>query len=578
MVTTDKFVARELASLLEAHGVGHAVVSPGTRNAPLVTALCACRSITVHTVIDERSAGFIALGISLQCGGPVALVCTSGSALLNYAPAVAEAYYRQVPLIVVSADRPGEWIGQDDSQTIVQPGALSNIVKVTRDIPATADMTDDGRRTANRDINDAMIAAMSAPSGPVHINVRLAAPLGGTDDIDVAAPRVIKMLSPEPVIPERLIDGLVSELASSGRILVVAGFMPPSPLLREAFSRLAALPGVVIMAEAVANAGMPGVIDDIDTLLGSMTADELDMMLPDTVISVGGAVVSQCLKAWLRSAPSSMSHWQVGARHVTADCFGHLTLRVEADAPWFISRLAAVMPSGAEEYSLNWSRFRARALSARRALLASASWSDLVAVARIMERIPAQWNLHFGNGSAVRLAQMCDCSRFNRIDSNRGVSGIDGCTSTAVGAALVADRVTMLLSGDMSALYDIGALTAVPLPARFKIVVLVNGGGNIFRIIGNTRNLPVMEDRLACRENCALDWHAVATAMGLAWFEARDADSLDIALEQFIAESSSPAMLAVVTDPGVSADILKSYYKNIKNILRHETMETDKGI
>lgn len=125
MECTDKISCNILVAMLVNHGVKEAVISPGSRNAPMVVALSRCPSIKTTVVVDERSAAFIALGKSAISASPVALLCTSGTAVLNYAPAVAEAYYRQIPLIVISADRPMEWIDQDDSQTLRQYEALA---------------------------------------------------------------------------------------------------------------------------------------------------------------------------------------------------------------------------------------------------------------------------------------------------------------------------------------------------------------------------------------------------------------------------------------------------------------------
>ena len=177
MDNTSKTVCRHLAHLIAAHGVSCVFASPGSRNAPAIIAAAREPGLKVTSVVDERCAAFMALGYASVSGEPVALICTSGTALLNYAPAVAEAFYRKVPLIVITADRPAEWIDQDDSQTLRQPGALSAFVKVTCDI---TDRTDDLTH-AIRQINDAMLMATTGRRAPVHINLRLDEPLGLTD-------------------------------------------------------------------------------------------------------------------------------------------------------------------------------------------------------------------------------------------------------------------------------------------------------------------------------------------------------------------------------------------------------------
>lgn len=245
MLDTSNKTCRCIASLLVAHGVRDAVVSPGSRNAPLLMALSRQKQLNLISVVDERSAGFVALGMAVTSGRPVALVCTSGSALLNYGPAVAEAYYRRVPLIVISADRPVEWIGQDDSQTIVQPGALSGYVKRSYDLPADSE----GRQMwyENRLVNDALITAISGRRGPVHINVQIAEPINGLSDnhddaCDRVMNRVVSLIRPATSFPTSAARALGSTIASPVKVMIVAGFLPPDKTLNKAMLRLSNLP------------------------------------------------------------------------------------------------------------------------------------------------------------------------------------------------------------------------------------------------------------------------------------------------------------------------------------------------
>ena len=221
METTDKEVCNILADVVIAHGVRRAVLSPGSRNAPLLVALARREEIDKYVIVDERSAAFVALGMAQQLGEPVMLVCTSGTAVLNYAPAIAEAYYQKLPLIVVSADRPKEWIDQDDSQTIRQFEVLSQFVKKSYDIPARCN-DDIARWYANRIVNDAMIEAMSGRKAPVHINVQLDEPLAGLSEYE-GSQRVIEMIAPSQSVSGCDMEKLLDEAVGKD-ILVIAGF------------------------------------------------------------------------------------------------------------------------------------------------------------------------------------------------------------------------------------------------------------------------------------------------------------------------------------------------------------------
>jgi 2-succinyl-5-enolpyruvyl-6-hydroxy-3-cyclohexene-1-carboxylate synthase len=170
MITSDHFSASERARLCAAKGVQHAVISPGSRSAPLVIAFRATAGITCHQVIDERSAGFFAMGMAQQLQAPVALVCTSGSAVLNYGPAIAEAFYQRIPLLVITADRPEEWVDQGEGQAIRQQGVLSLHMRKSVQLPGRNE-DELARWYCGRLINEAINAALLPVPGPVHVNV-----------------------------------------------------------------------------------------------------------------------------------------------------------------------------------------------------------------------------------------------------------------------------------------------------------------------------------------------------------------------------------------------------------------------
>lgn len=560
MESSSKYAARQLAGLLTAHGVRRAVLSPGSRNAPLIVAIGRQSGIDAITVIDERQAAFMALGMSVASGEPVALVCTSGTALLNYAPAVAEAFYRKAPLIVISADRPAQWIDQDDSQTLPQPGALTSFVKHSYDIPADAEASADGRWLTNRLINDAMLTALHGRRGPVHINVRLDAPLGLTGEYGDTI-RTIGIAEPREDLTVARARELGCELASPRKVLIIAGFSAPSGRLNRAMNRLADLPNVAVMTESIANLHGPRLLGRIDMTMSALTDAERREMLPDTVITTGGAIVSRMVKEWLRGSDVT-THWHVGLSHTTADCFRHLRLRVEMQPDIFFQQLASsLQPHRTEStYNARWHEIERRALASHTTYVDSIPWSDMRAFATIIPAIPHRWNVQLSNGTAIRYAQLFDCRHIHRSDCNRGVSGIDGCTSTAIGAAMVySNAPTLLISGDMSATYDVSALLSGHLTPRFKMIVMDNGGGGIFRFIGSTASLPEREQRFATPTTTP--WRDIARGAGIAFFEADDESSLRSQWLHFAAENARPALMVVKTPGELSAEILQNYFK-----------------
>lgn len=566
-ITTDKPTCNALAMILRGHGVERAVLSPGTRNAPLIMAFEAAGFRQLLSVTDERVAAFMALGMAERSGTPVALVCTSGTALYNYAPGVAEAYMRGVPLIVVSADRPEQWIGQADSQTLRQPGALAAIVRRSYALRPD-DMNSDTLWFNSRCVNDAMLTALTPPCGPVHINVAIDAPLNRTAPSEAfAPPRIIRRIAP----PQQFAVGEVRQMAKTlewpARVMVVCGTMPPDNALRKALISLSARRNVAIVAERVSNVNVPGAVWNPDAALLRAASDD-PAVVPTLVITIGGALVSARLKAMLRRNAAAFEHWHIGHTDETVDTFRALTLRVDADPAQFMRQLSsAVKPlqHAPGTFAADWQRLSHEAAEIAGHAAETAPWSDLRAFAILGRMLPPNVDLQVSNGMSVRYLHMVAGWRQHRITCNRGVSGIDGSTSTAIGASFVAvNNPTVLITGDLSAQYDLGALMAGGIEPRMKIIVIDNGGGAIFRSIENTRHLSVCADRLVCAPK--LDWRSVAAAAGMRHIDVNDARELERGIVQLLREHERPAMMVVHTCGDTDAAALDTLNQKLKEI------------
>lgn len=552
-----KETALMLAQALPAYGVTDIFSSPGSRNAPLIIALARQQGLRVRPVVDERSAAFIALGHASVSRRPAALVCTSGTALLNYLPAVAEAYYRKVPLIVVSADRPAAWIGQDDSQTLPQPGAMTRFVKGSFDLKG--EITDErGWWLANRVLNEAMQTALNGRRGPVHINISFDEPL--TADTPPSPLhtifRKIDLLLPPRKLDTEEAKALASE-ASAGDTLIVGGFCQPSAAMNKAFAKLTPLPGVTVVADALANLNVNGTLDCPDLFIDSRLLDRQGAH-PRLLITFGGSLLSRRLKEYLRKTPFD-EHWHVGRNDSLIDSYFSLTRRIEIDEEEFFPRFANAMAyladrrskggmaEGMSECKSLWHEAAFRAIESRSSDADTTCWSARAAVHTLLDTLPCDWNLQLSNGLTPRLAITGNACRFHRRDCNRGVSGIDGSVSTALGASLAYKGTTILLTGDMSMQYDIAALSSPLITPRLKIAVINNSGGGIFREIASTRGLPELERYFAC--GTCLPLRELAQAYRMAYFRAESASQLHDAIPRFIAETDRPAIIEVVTPP-----------------------------
>ncbi len=565
METTANIFCRIFVDVLAEQGVGTFVCSPGSRNTPLLLAISAREKEQgvrmTEVVVDERSAAFIALGIALTSRRPVALVCTSGSALLNYAPALAEAYYRGIPLIAISADRPRQWIDQEDSQIIRQSGVLSGIVKQSFDFPAYTQEAPEAKWYANRMANDAFLTAMSGRPGPVHVNIALSQPLGVTTSAPLPMQRLICMDRPSPDLPKQLMQELCEEAAGM-KILVVAGSMLPDHELSKGVARMAANTNVAVISECLSNLHAHEDVGPADVVLSRLSAEQHQSLRPDLLITFGGALVSARMKQFLRDLPPK-AHWSLGEHHNTVDTFRVLSRRIETSPAVFLRQLGGMLrrrkPHGeAANYALMWKGEALRALADRFEAATTAPWSEFKAFHVLSKKLPATANLFLSNGMPVRYADLFSL-RGHACYGNRGVSGIEGCTSTAIGASLPYGGMTILVTGDLSMTYDLGALATRLMPERMRIIVIDNGGGGIFRFVSTTRRLSERE-RFWCADT-SLPVEGLAKAFGLGYFEASSEAELHRELPKFLSPQAGASILRIVVDPQSSADTLRHFLK-----------------
>lgn len=580
MTTTDKTSCRILSSLLQAHGVEEVVISPGSRNTPIILALDANKQIRKRVVIDERVAAFVALGIAQTSSRPVAIVCTSGTALLNYAPAVAEAYYQGLPLIVISADRPMQWIDQDDSQTIRQHDALNNIVKKSYDIPEFSAYDSEMTWFANRVINDALLTACDRRKGPVHINIQLNQPLSETIEVEDLNERKISSLKTLTTIDSTWIEPIINEI-SNKKTLIIGGFNGLNNEINRCLQQLSLIDNVVVLTETISNVKGGNIYTNIDRIIAPLSEEELETLRPDIVISFGGALVSRYIKQFLRKC-RPQRHFSVGHNHTTVDCFKSLTDRVEINPETFFSLLAENMEQKLGQTTTNcdktkfgitdgeisfaslWNKHNTDSLESHERFIAKCPWSDLKAfsvIAKAFQGFENQYVISLSNGTPIRYFQLFDGMTYSACYCNRGVSGIDGSTSTAIGttigiADIIPDATSILITGDMSFSYDIGALATQFIPDNFKIIVLNNSGGGIFRFIPSTARLPQLEQYFAVNPGIKID--KLAEAYDFTHFIANSQEQLENVIDRFLSHEHK-AILEIVTPPNVSGEVLRQY-------------------
>ena len=563
---SDKTNINILTSLLLKHEVMTAVVCPGSRNAPIVHNMHAA-GIECHPVTDERSAGFYALGMAMAKGEPVAVCVTSGSAVLNLAPAVAEAYYQHCPLVIISADRPLERIDQLDAQTLPQQNALGRFVSMSVSLPEPTDKT--SHTHCNRLVNEALIEVRRAPSIPVHINVPISEPLFNF---------TTERLPEERVIGFGFGLGIGSELANSSRPMIVIGKAPQPPEGGAGFGS-GSEPGLkgqsqsqlppwgdeglgsgskvkidefirtmerqyVVLYEPLSCSfgGVP--YDDVLKTIG----DNTDYM-PDFILYIGGIIVSKRLKNFLRNAPDAET-WAIPADGKVHDTFQNLTTVIDEPIESVLAEILSsqVTPSpAAQQFKALWDKALSEVSPSP-----VAAFSEEAAVKMLEAAIGdgKDCHVHYANSTAVRLG--CRYAK-HYIHVNRGVNGIEGSLSTAAGFSLCHKEKTFCVIGDLSFFYDSNALWNTEIDGRLRILLLNNGGGAIFKTLpglekSEARGKYVMAEHSTSAEG-------ICKSHNITYIEATDAESLKQGIEQLVnSESERPVILSLTPNPSPSGE------------------------
>lgn len=567
----------DIAELCAKQGVREVILSPGSRCAPITLAFARHPHIRTRTISDERSAAFIALGMAMQLQQPVVLVCTSGTAAYNYAPAIAEAFFQQVPLLVLTADRPPEWIDQLDGQTIRQQNIYGQHVKKAWQLPADLKHPD-AEWHVNRALNDAINLSRQFPAGPVHINIPLREPFypaEGERWYYSNEVRIIENWSTSQSLANEHWEQLEEEWKSFGHKLIVAGQQPPDVVLRKQLQQTSRVQKIPVVADIISNLhGIENAIKLQDSFLSRSNEQELEALQPELLITFGLSVISKNLKLFLRKYKPK-AHWHLQPAGEVADTYQSLSRIIPMEPSRFFMELnnRAIK---AEEKKKEQKAYRQQWLTHQEASSQQAadffnsdysntqSWGEFHAVQACMAQLPAGTKLHLANSTVVRYANFISLQATQpsiEVIANRGTSGIDGSTSTAVGCALATQAPTLLITGDLAFFYDRNALWNNYLPKNLRILLLNNHAGGIFRLIKGPGEQPELEEYFETRQ--PLNAEATAREFGLQYFHCPSKESLDAVFSDFLAEEGGPKLLEVETASRENAEILSRYKKKI---------------
>ena len=564
----------DIAALCHLHGVRHVVLSPGSRSAALTLAFTRHGGFQIHVAIDERSGAFIALGIAQETNTTVVVICTSGSAVYNLSPGVAEAFFQQIPLLILSADRPKEWTNQYDGQTIFQTNIFGGHVKKFTELPADYSHPDN-IWAINRVVNECLHATISEPYGPVHINVPIREPFYPKSD-EILAPsadiRKIKKVKSEGTLGLEDWIEVIEEWHNADRILIAVGQSNLDNSNWKGLLKLAAEMDIPVVADSISNVGKAtNVIRHHDLFLSAINDESLQ---PDLLVTTGMSFISKDLKNYLRKNPA-INHWHISTDDFLTDPLQSVTRLIPVSSKYFFDNLFEKVdyelfvqnsdPENDSNYLIKWLHYDHISQKSLYSYIENLSvLNDLTIVDTFYKYLNGKNEIQIGNSMPIRYVNAIGGGdELVSIRCNRGTSGIDGSLSTAIGAALVSEKPVYMLIGDVSFLYDRNGFLLKPLPDNLKIIVLNNGGGNIFRLIDGPAQLPELSDYFETSHNMTMER---TCADGRVVYRAvRELGDLENGIRHITA-SDSIALLEVFTDPAVN----KAVWTGLKKFVRDQ--------
>jgi 2-succinyl-5-enolpyruvyl-6-hydroxy-3-cyclohexene-1-carboxylate synthase len=562
-------LSQTMVALCKSHNIKHIVISPGSRNAPLTIGFTHDDYFNCYSIVDERCAAFFALGIAQQLKESVAVVCTSGSALLNYYPAISEAFYSRIPLVVLSADRPEHLVDIGDGQTVKQKNVYGNHVLYSTDLKLDLRGNDGADKNVLQDkiqedntseINLALSIAKEE-SGPIHINIPFDEPLYDMVDALTLDIKAYKYSKSDVVISNEEINTYVNQWESATRKLILVGVNPPNIIAQRWIETLAKDDSVILFTETTSNLHGASFFPGIDKIIAPLNETELLKLQPEILLTFGGVVVSKKIKAFLRQH-KPMHHWHVD-EHTANDTFfcleKHLKVTPNDFFSEFIPKLTNKITS---DYKAYWTDVKLRRRDRHKLYLGTIPFGDFTVFNMLLNALPSNSQLQVGNSSAIRYTQLFQMPTDVNVFCNRGTSGIDGSTSTAIGAAVASPQRTTFITGDLSFFYDSNALWNNYIPNTFRIIVINNGGGGIFRILPGHKNTENFDTYFETKHQ--LTANHLCDMYGFDYSTATNEVDLKNELTTFYNISEQPKLLEIFTPSRVNDEILLEYFKFIK--------------
>jgi 2-succinyl-5-enolpyruvyl-6-hydroxy-3-cyclohexene-1-carboxylate synthase len=551
-----------IAEICRQNGIEKVVLSPGSRSAPLVIAFSQIAEIECMVIPDERVAGYFALGLAQQSGKTVALVCTSGTAVLNLGPACCEAFYQHIPLLLLTADRPKGAVEKGENQAINQAFAFKNFTKLSLDIDGD-DSAAPNLLHLTAQMELALSTAQAPAKGPVHVNIRLSEPLYETTDANLEiAYSPFKVQAATIKTSSKIFSDFEADVKKAERKMIIVGMRQADENFSRRLRQLAERDDVVVLTETTSNApASERIIDNYDACLEVMPAD-LNAFVPELVITCGNQIVSKRIKQFLRTHKPK-AHWHIDE---FGEAWGYDLFDIKVKGKLSEEDAFEILSdekSGGSEFSGKWHTLHQKSVSLTNQYLNQIEFSDFSVFNTLVRSFPAGSNIQYGNSTPIRYSNIFKHIETLSVNANRGTSGIDGCVSTAAGAAYMHNHLTICVVGDVSFFYDSNALFNNYLSPNLRIIVINNSGGNIFRFIDGPMKVPGFEKYFETGHN--LNAAHLAGMYGIPYYFCARQDELEEVLKHFYQpQQGKPAILEIKTDNEISARIYRDYFNFLR--------------
>ena len=549
MYTIHKNVQVILA-LLKEFNIRNLVISAGTRHIPLVFSAEDDDFFNCYSIVDERSAGFFALGLIQTTQEPACIICTSGTATCNYVSAVNEAYYQHLPLVVLTSDRNRYYLNQQEDQCIPQLNLFKDVSRKIVDLPIVRDNKD--FLYCQRLVNEALLELDHREKGPVHINFQIDDnyPIElGTFKFELKElPKVIKVNRLMASDNESNWTELAQKMMNKKIVLFYGQHLPVSHEVNRCIQDFCEKYNAVVLCDHLANLHIKNKIENAAALAAMQTSD-LSILAPDIVVTMNGNRLvnsKKMMKVW-----SSAAHWHVSPDGLVSDPFNRLSQLVECPIEYFFQRLASINNQRNTEYFENWEKME-QAKTPNNPLDAEYQYSAVYAIQGLFCRLPQNALLHISNSNSIRIANIFPVPDGVDFYCNRGTCGIDGSLSSYIAQAQVSKRPSFMCIGDLSFFYDMNALWNRYCCANTRIMLCNNSGGALFHsgFYKSVQVFPSIDRHIAAEHQThAEGW---AKSRGFMYLCAHNQQEYDQAIETFMyCGNTEPVLFEVFTDKEV---------------------------